>query len=156
MGLVTIGNPVEEVAHLGRDPLTTARLMGHFAEVEPAGENRMRWRLHAPLGLTYAWETGITEDRPGERQPWRSVERSEIPSEGEVSFRPAQANRGTEVVLRVPFDPPGGVIGGAAAKLLRMVCLLMAQKTLYLFKSLVETGEIPTTEHQPAARSDTR
>ena len=33
---------------------------------------------------------------------------------------------------------------------------MAADGALRRFKSLVETGEIPTTERQPAARADTR
>jgi hypothetical protein len=32
----------------------------------------------------------------------------------------------------------------------------IASKALHYFKSLVLTGEVPTTERQPAARADTR
>ena len=34
-----------------------------------------------------------------------------LPSEGEVQFRPAPGDRGTEVTLRIRFDPPGGALG---------------------------------------------
>ena len=59
--------------------------------------------------------------------------------------------------LRFRFDPPGGARGTAAVKLLGTTPLdLAADGVLRRFKSLVETGEIPTTERQPAARADTR
>jgi hypothetical protein len=32
----------------------------------------------------------------------------------------------------------------------------LASKSLHYFKALVQTGEIPTTERQPAARTDPR
>ena len=40
-------------------------------------------------------------------------------------------------------------------RLLGVAPKLIAEKALRHFKSLVETGEIPTTAHQPAARADT-
>ena len=59
--------------------------------------------------------------------------------------------------LRLRFDPPGGVLGDAPVELLGHKPLnLAADGVLRRFKSLVETGEIPTTERQPAARADTR
>ena len=49
------------------------------------------------------------------------------------------------------------MLGDAALKLLGTTPLgLAADGALHRFKSLVETGEIPTTERQPAARADTR
>lgn len=156
IGAITLGKPIEEVAHLWRDPQTMARIMNHFAEVSPAGEGRTRWKIHGPLGRTYEWETEVIEDRPGERQLWRSVEGAAIRNEGEVSFYRAPADRGTTIILRLRFDPPGGVIGMAAANMLSFIPKRLAEKTLYNFRSLALTGEIPTTENQPAARSDTR
>ena len=45
---------------------------------------------------------------------------------------------------------------GAVANLLGFVPRLMVSRTLHYFKSLAETGEIPTTDRQPAARADAR
>lgn len=72
-----------------------------------------------------------------------------------MRFRRA-AGRGTEVLLRVRFDPPGGAIGREAANLLKSVPRSLADRSLHYLKSLAETGEIPTTDHQPAFRADTR
>ena len=79
-----------------------------------------------------------------------------MPVEGLVRFHPASGDWGTVVTLRLQFDPPGGVLGGAALKLLGAAPGLLASKALRRFKSLVETGEIPTTDHQPAGRANTR
>ena len=70
---------------------------------------------------------------------------------------PAPADRGSVATLHFRFDPPGGLLGEATAKLLAGKGLgLAADGVLRRFKSLVETGEIPTTERQPAARADPR
>ena len=73
------------------------------------------------------------------------------------AFRPAPGDRGTVVTLHLRFDPPGGTLGSAAVKLLGPTPLhVVVDGALRRFKSLIETGEIPTTERQPAARADTR
>jgi uncharacterized membrane protein len=60
------------------------------------------------------------------------------------------------VTLHVRFDPPGGALGEGLLKLLGSTPLdLVADAALRRFKNLVETGEIPTTVRQPAARADT-
>jgi uncharacterized membrane protein len=61
------------------------------------------------------------------------------------------------VVLRASLDPPGGMLGRIAAQMLgNTVPAALASKSLHYFKALVQTGEIPTTERQPAARPDPR
>lgn len=60
------------------------------------------------------------------------------------------------VTLRLRFEPPGGAFGEWLLELLGTIPLRMvAEGVLRRFKNLVETGEIPTTVRQPAARADT-
>ena len=153
---ITIGRPAGELDRLWRDPQTLTRITSGFAKVTSAGDGRMHWKVHGPLGRDYEWGTQVVEDRPGSGQRWESVEGASLPSEGEIQFRPAPGDRGTEVALRVRFIPPGGAIGLAVAQLLGFVPRLFADRALHYFKALAETGEIPTTDRQPAARADTR
>ena len=60
------------------------------------------------------------------------------------------AREGGGAQRRLDFVPPGGVLGEAASKLLNVVPGMLAGKALRRFKSLAETGEIPTTEHNPS------
>jgi hypothetical protein len=60
-----------------------------------------------------------------------------------VRFRPAPQGRGTEVLLRLDA-PAGGTLG--------FVPSAVAGKALRNFKSLVETGEIPTLKRNPSGR----
>ena len=131
--------------------------MDGFATVHESGDGRMHWKVEGPLGRAQEWDSETMDDRPGEGVGWRSLSGAAISNEGSVSFRPAPADRGTVATLRLRFDPPGGALGDAAAKLLASRPLdLAADRVLRRFKNLVETGEIPTTERQPAARADTR
>jgi uncharacterized membrane protein len=131
--------------------------MAAFATVRATGNGRTQWKIEGPLGRTYEWESETVNDRPAGGIGWRSLPNAAIPNEGLVRFRPAPANRGTVVSLHLRFDPPGGALGEAAVKVLGTMPLgLAADWALRRFKSLVETGEIPTTERQPAARADTR
>ena len=79
-----------------------------------------------------------------------------MPNEGSIRFRPAPGDWGTKVRLRFRFASPSGVLGEAASKLLNVVPSMLAGKALRRFKSLAETGEIPTTEHNPSARRGAR
>jgi uncharacterized membrane protein len=96
-------------------------------------------------------------DRPGEGIGWRSLSDGAISNEGRLRFQSAPAGRGTVVTLHVRFDPPGGGLGKGVLGLLGSTPLhLVADGALRRFKNLVETGEIPTTVRQPAARADPR
>ncbi|UPV74500.1 SRPBCC family protein [Halorussus limi] len=149
---VTVGESADELYRFWRDSDLLDRIVGGFAEVTLGGEDRHRWSVPAPFGRTVEWETEMVEDRPGEFLRWKSVEGAPIPNEGSVRFRPAPADRGTEVTLTLRFDPPGGRVGRSAMNLLGVVPEALANKMLYRFKSLAETGEIPTLERNPSAR----
>lgn len=150
---ITIGKSADELSQRLRDPATLPRIMAKFATVEPSGDGRMHWTVEGPLGRTYEWATEPVNDDLGQGFGWRALPDAAIPNEGSVRFSAASADRGTVVTLRLSFDPPGG----AASGLLRARPMdLAADGVLRRFKSLVETGEIPTLERQPAARADPR
>lgn len=153
---LTIEKPAEELYQRWRQPETLSRIMGHFADIRASGDGQTHWQVHGPFGHTLEWDMRTIEDRPDELLRWQASPGTQLPVEGSVRFRPALGDRGTVVALRFQFDPPGGVLGDAALKLLGGAPGLLASKALRRFKSLVETGEIPTTERQPAVRADTR
>jgi uncharacterized membrane protein len=153
---ITIGKTADELRRSWLDPRTLPQIMADFATVRPTGEGRMHWKIEGPLGRAYEWDTE-TVDRPGEGIGWRSLSDGAISNEGRLRFHPAPADRGTVVTLDVRFEPPGGALGEGLIKLLGTTPLeLVAERALRRFKNLVETGEIPTTARQPAARADTR
>jgi uncharacterized membrane protein len=156
---LTIERPSDDLYRVWRDPQTLPRVFGFFAEIRCNAADSAQWSLEGPFGRGYIWDMRLEEDRPGELLRWAS------PSSGDVAiiqsltvrFRPASADRGTIVSLNAHFDPPGGMLGEAARKLFGgVVPGALASKALHLFKSLALTGEIPTTDRQPAARADTR
>ncbi|WP_435174676.1 SRPBCC family protein [Halorussus sp. AFM4] len=148
----TVLRPADELYGYWRDPDELNRIVGPFVEVTSAGDDRYRWSVAAPLGRQIGWETELVEDRPGELLRWRSDDDATVPNEGSVHFRAAPGDRGTEVTLRLRVDPPGGRVGRTAMGLLGVVPEALASKALYRFKSLAETGEIPTLERNPSAR----
>jgi uncharacterized membrane protein len=153
---ITIGKTADELYRRWCEPTTLPQIMAGLATVHASGDGRMHWKVEGPLGQTYEWDAETVDDRPGEGIGWRSLAGASIPNEGSVRFRAAPADRGTVATLRFRFDPPGGALGDAAVKVLGTTPVnVAADRTLRRFKNLVETGEIPTTERQPAARADT-
>jgi uncharacterized membrane protein len=153
---ITIGKTADELRHCWLDPKTLPQVMAGFATVHATGDGRMHWKVKGPLGRTYEWDAE-TVDRPGEDISWRSLSNAAISNEGWVRFHPAPADRGTVATLHFRFNPPGGALGVGVLELFGTTPLnLVADGVLRRFKNLVETGEIPTTVRQPAARADTR
>lgn len=151
---ITIAKPADELYRLWRDPQNLSRIMGHFADVDARGDNRMHWRVHGPLDQQIEWDAEITEEHPGERLRWVSVGDAPLPNEGEVAFRQKAPESGTEVHLWMRFTPPGGALGKAAFALAGSTPHSIARHALRRFKSLAETGEIPAQGRSPIVRSD--
>ncbi|MCE7981505.1 MAG: hypothetical protein DYG89_09955 [Caldilinea sp. CFX5] len=70
-----------------------------------------------------------------------------------VAFKEMGNGRGTMVDVDIRYTPPGGIIGETFGRLLNGVTTQQAQNDISRFKSLMETGELPTTEGQPPGRS---
>ncbi len=149
---ITIEKPANELYLFWREPRNLSRIMGGFAQITAVGENQEHWQVPAPFGRTIEWNTQIVEDRPGELLHWRALDENAIDSEGIVRFRPAPRDWGTEVTLHLRLNPPGGILGNIVARRGGLVTRLVAEKALRRFKSLTETGEVPTLEHNPSAR----
>ena len=150
---ITIGKTPEELYRVWRQPENFAKIMEHFAEVAPVSEDRAHWAMTIPSGKKIEWEAQIVEDRPGEFLRWQSSTGAKWPNEESVRFRPAPGDWGTVVTLSFRFDPPGGDLGKALLKGFHFVPRMLAHKALQRFKSLVETGEIPTLRNNPTART---
>ncbi|KQO59391.1 hypothetical protein ASF22_06975 [Methylobacterium sp. Leaf87] len=147
--------PTDELYRRLRDPDTLRRIMAPFADVQLVGDGQTRWSAGHDLG---SWNMRIVDDQPGAFLRWEAQGEGDVLiREASVRFRAAAGNRGTVVTLRISLDPPGGMVGRIATRMLgNTVPAALASKSLHYFKALVQTGEIPTTERQPAARPDPR
>lgn len=149
---VTVGRSSEELYDAWRDPETFSRVVGHFADVTSTDGDNFRWSVRGPYDRSLAWETRIVAAEPGEFVRWETPEDAMLSNEGTVRFREAPGDRGTVVTLSIRLDPPGGSYGNAALRRLDVVPKALAGRTLGRFKSLVETGEIPTISRNPSGR----
>lgn len=149
---ITVARPADELHDLWRDPERLSLVMGGFAEIDSSDGDRLRWSVDGPLDREIAWETDVVEEERGELIRWRTPEDAMLPNEGSVRFREARGDRGTVVTLSISFDPPGGTLGEAALKRLEIVPESLVATALDRFKSLAETGEIPTLRGNPSGR----
>jgi uncharacterized membrane protein len=118
------------------------RFMAHLESVRMIDERRSHWKATAPGGSTIEWDAETIEDRPNELIAWRSLPDSEVPNSGQVRFRDAPGNRGTEVIVDLKYQPPGGKIGALIAKLFGEEPSQQVKSDLRRLKQFLEIGEI--------------
>ncbi|MFC0204010.1 SRPBCC family protein [Novosphingobium soli] len=141
---VTINRPREELFQFWRDFGNLPRFMDNVERVDVIDQNTSHWVVTAPGGRTVEWDAAITEERPGEYIAWASQDGADVPNSGSIAFRDAGA-RGTVVTATIAYDPPGGVLGKAVAKLFQREPAIQARRDLRRFKQLMEAGEVATS-----------
>lgn len=150
---IIVNRSPEELYRYWRDPQNLPHFMKNLESVEKTGEKRSHWVTKGPGGKKVEWDAEIVEDRPNELIAWRSVEGAAVPNWGSVRFEPAPGGRGTLVRVEMQYSPPGGLLGATIAKLFGRTPEQQIEEDLRRFKRVMETGEIITTEGQPAGRA---
>lgn len=116
--------------------------MAHLESVTDLGGGRSHWVAAGPGGTRVEWDAELVEDEPGRVIAWRSIEGADVRNAGRVELRPAPAGQGTEIVVQLDYDLPGGKVGELVAKLLGEEPATQVKDDLRRFKQVVETGEI--------------
>lgn len=162
---IAINRSPEELYRFWRNFQNLPRFMKHLESVQvdntstgatqgqATGGERSHWVARGPAGTTVEWDAEIIEDQPNELVAWRSLEGADVDNTGSVRFERAPGNRGTVVRVRMQYAPPAGVIGATITKLFGEDPSWQVKDDLRRFKQVMETGEIITTEGQPAGRS---
>ena len=148
---VTINRPAEELYRFWRQLENLPQFMRHLESVQEIGNGRSHWVAKSPVGgMRVEWEAEIVDERDGRFLSWRSLPGSRVHNAGSVFFEQDRGDRGTIVHVQMEATPSG--LGGAVGRLLAPVTTRQVHEDLRRFKSLMETGEIPTTEGQPVGR----
>lgn len=152
---VNVLRPAQELYSFWRNLENLPRFMRHLESVRDAGNGRSHWIARTPVGARVEWDAEIVDERQGQLLSWRSLPGSQVHNTGSVLFEPLPDDRGT--LVRTTFDlaPPGGAAGrlaGIATRALGPITKQQVHEDLRRFKSLMEAGEIPTTDGQPEGR----
>lgn len=146
---VTINRPASELYGVWRQFENLPRFMRHLESVQVQDDRHSHWVVKAPLDQRIEWDAVIVDDQPDRLIAWTSVDAADIEHSGFVRFQPATGDRGTEVKVVMEYQPPGGVMAAAIAKLFGEEPEQQIGDDLSRFKQLMETGEIATTDGQP-------
>lgn len=148
---VTIHRSRAELYTFWREFTNLPLFMENIERIDVLGPSRTHWVVKAPGGSAVEWDSVITEEVPNERIAWSTTDEASIRHSGCVEFRDAPGGRGTAVTATIVYDPPGGAIGKAIAKLFQREPRIQARQDLRRFKQLMETGEIATSQPPDAA-----
>ena len=122
------------------------RFMRHVESVRDLGDGRYRWVATGPAGMTVEWDAMIVADDPGKVITWRSLENADVDNAGAVRFERAPGGRGTIVRVNIEYNPIGGVLGAAVAKLFGEEPEQQINEDLRRFKQVMEIGEVVVSD----------
>jgi uncharacterized membrane protein len=151
---LTVNRPREEVYRYWRNFENLPNFMKHLQKVELGEGNRSHWTSAGPLETQIDWEAEIYDERENELISWRSLPGSEVENSGSVRFTGAPGGRGTEVHVKLTYNPPGGSASAVIAKLFGEEPSIQVLDDLRRFKEVLETGEVATVTGQTSCRSD--
>jgi len=149
--VVTINRSPSELFRFWRNFEQLPAFMEHLVSVRQTDQRRSHWVAKAPAGRTVEWDAEIINEIPDELIGWRTLDGADVISAGSVRFI-GRGARGTEVRVRLQYQPPGGKMGAAVAWMFGEEPSQTIREDLRRFKQLMEAGEIPTTDGQPRGR----
>ena len=153
---VTVNRDIYDVYQAWRNLENLPLFMHHLQSVKQESATISHWVAQVPKNLgTIEWNAVIVQDIEGEILSWKSAPGAMVDNAGEVVFKEAPGNRGTEVHAHISYIPPAGDLGKAVAKLLNDVFARMIREDIRRFKRMMETGELPVIKHDPSARENT-
>jgi uncharacterized membrane protein len=153
---LTIHRPIDEVY---AEFQYASRLEKAFKNLEwskkesPSQERIYTWKLRGPKNSAYTGEVKVTEEKENHLISWESLPDSfpalNVQLKGEMRFRPAPGDRGTQVILREKPQPSANLLTKALIQSLYPISEQILRESARRMKQLIETGEIATTQGQP-------
>jgi len=137
---VHVNRPAVELYRFWRRLENLPRVMDHLQSVTELDGRRSRWVTSGPLGTTVEWDAEIINEVPDRVIGWRSIDGSTIVTAGSVNFEPD--GEGTNVRVRLQYDPPGGKLGSWVAWVFGEEPSVQIGKDLHRFKEMLEAGNL--------------
>lgn len=145
---ITINKPRQEVYRFWRNLENLPKFMVNLECVKEIDNRQSHWIAKGPANAMLEWRADIINEKEDELIGWRSLPGSQVSNAGSVQFKDAPGGRGTIVKVELQYEPPGGTIGAALAKLVGRDPERQIGEDLRRLKQLLETGELPTTAGQ--------
>jgi uncharacterized membrane protein len=145
---IHVGRPAEELYHFWRDFENLPRIMPYLESVEVIDDQRSHWVAQGVGGATVEWDAEIINERPSEMIAWRSLPGGDIETAGSVHFKSLPGETGTDVVVSMKYNPPGGKLAANLAEFMGVGAIEKIEESLQRFKDLMEASHISMTENR--------
>jgi len=139
---IVIDAPIGRVFALLSDPENYPRFTTSVKSVQALGDDRYEKTIGGPGGAEIKLEETITERHQNDLFAWRSGPNSTLKYAGTARFTDLGNDR-TQVHFCFTYNPPGGIIGHAAAWLAGSDPKHQLDEILMRAKSYLETGVQP-------------
>ncbi len=150
--VVTVRRNTEDLYSFWRKLSNLPQFMVRVEAVKEIDGVRSHWMVRGPAGYRLEWDAEVFRDEPNELIAWRTVGNADIVSVGCVTFKPVAGNRGTEVRVKLQYNPPGGKAVSTLARLLGNAPAFEVRRDLMQFRQLMECGEVISTDGQTSGR----
>jgi uncharacterized membrane protein len=146
---ITVLRPVGEVFAYWRDFNNLPNFMNNLVSVEVRSPLRSHWVWKTVADLTFEWEMEVIAEIQDRMISWQTLPGSEMNHAGSVWLRPAPQDEATVIHVQLRYAPPVGRLGMKLAELLGEDPAKSVTEALRRLRSILEAGEVPTTEGQP-------
>ncbi len=147
---VIIARPPAEVFAFWRDLENLPRFVSGLERVERLEDDVTRWTFRGPAGVPLQWEAQIINEIEPDLIAWQSLPGADVVSAGSVHFKPTRG--GTELMVHLQYDPPGGKIGAAVSWMAGHAPAAELRGDLQRLKQLLEGGSMTMAPHMVRTR----
>jgi uncharacterized membrane protein len=121
-----------------RDLANLSRIIKHPVAISTPSATESHWEVSAPGKHPVSWDAVIINDEPDQLIAWQSKDGAQVPNAGSVRFTPTAGDGGTEVTVKLDYDPPGGKLGELVARFTRDAAGQQVSDALARLKYLFE------------------
>jgi uncharacterized membrane protein len=145
---ITVNAPISQVFSYWKNFENFPRFMENIESIQTIGPDETKWKAKGPLGTAVEWDAKTTYIEENKKIAWQSTG-GQIETHGAVTFKESGASE-TEVTVGLEYNPLGGALGEAVAKLFSDPEAKL-EEDLNRFKRVAESGDFAAAAGSDAA-----
>lgn len=134
---VIVNAPISQVFSFFKNFENFPRFMENIESISVIGPDMTHWKSKGPLGTTVEWDAKTTYVEENKKIAWQSTGGT-IETHGAAIFE--ETGDQTKITVGLEYNPPGGTLGEAVAKLFSDPEEQLEQD-LNRFKQVAESGD---------------
>ena len=137
---IAINRSPSELYRVWRTVDRLPSIMNHLDSVRVMNDRLSHWVIKTMPGIPpMEWDAEIIHDVENQRIGWKSLPGADITNAGSVEFKPTGDGQQTWLTVTLQYEPPGGQLRTAMAKLFGEDPNMKIGRDLQRFKELMET-----------------